>query len=154
MMWKNCPSLKKFKLKESEWEIIERVLDILIAFKEASKALGNEKFPSLARAVTTINILIDKIEEIVFELDGNENRTHLDENMIIALQAGKDKILEYYNKSNWISCIDLILDPRHKVVAFDLTEWGRSLKKEAVERFRAFFGWNIFRQLKKISPQS
>jgi len=48
--------------------------------------------------------------------------------LIFALQSARDKILKHYKKSNWIYCVSLILDPRHKIEAFDKTAWGRDLK--------------------------
>ena len=66
-------------------------------------------------------------------------RTRADEVLLLAVQAGRDKMLKHYIKNNWIYCVVLILDPRHKVESFDLSDWGKALKKESYKKFIDIF---------------
>ena len=52
------------------------------------------------------------------------------------MQVGRDKIIKHYKKANWIYCVALILDPRHKLEAFDLKEWSKEFKDQSNQKFR------------------
>lgn len=47
-----------------------------------------------------------------------------------------DKILKHYKMCNWVYCIVLILDPRHKTKSFSKTEWGRQMESESIHHFK------------------
>ena len=83
-----------------------------------------------------LNLLLDKIEQRTFYLDEKIDRTKNDEILISAFQTGRDKILKHYNKCNWIYYISLILDPRHKIAAFDNSSWGEEMKHESIKVFK------------------
>lgn len=51
----------------------------------------------------------------------------------------RDKILKHYKKTNWIYCISLILDPRHKAEIFGLTPWGTELKESSLRKFKEIY---------------
>ena len=46
--------------------------------------------------VIVCNMIIDKIESKVFQLDGKDDRNRTDEILLLAFQAARDKILNYY----------------------------------------------------------
>ncbi|XP_044018781.1 uncharacterized protein LOC122859328 [Aphidius gifuensis] len=69
----------------------------------------------------------------------NDNDMHLPP---VAFQAGRDKILKHYHKSNWIYCAVLILDPRHKLETFDRTSWGKNLRDESYKTFEKIYKTN------------
>ena len=79
------------------------------------------------------------IEQRTFELYEKIDRTKNDEILISAFQAGRDKILKHYKKRNWIYCISLILDPRHKIAAFDNSSWGKEMKDESIKVFKEIY---------------
>jgi len=56
-----------------------------------------------------------------------------------AYQAAYDKMICYYVKTNWIYCLVLILDPRHKVETFNLTKWSKEIVDETLKKFRNVF---------------
>ncbi|CAH1112078.1 unnamed protein product [Psylliodes chrysocephalus] len=56
---------------------------------------------------------------------------------IFGFQADRDKIIKHYQKTNWIYCSTLILDPRHKAETFDLTVWGAELKVQTLKTFES-----------------
>lgn len=66
-------------------------------------------------------MLVDKIESIIFNLNNKFNRNTQDEALLLAFQAGRNKLIKHYRKCNWIYCISLILDPRYKIEGFDVT---------------------------------
>ena len=76
-------------------------------------------------AVLAFNVLLDKVEKIVFDLDEKINRNRLDEILIREFQEGRDKILKHYRLRNLFYSASLILDPRHKVKKFSKTEWRK-----------------------------
>lgn len=60
--------------------------------------ISSEKQVTLPTAVVACNMLIDKIEKIVFNLDNSMNRNINDETMLLAFQSGRDKILKHYTQ--------------------------------------------------------
>ena len=84
-------------------------------------------------------MLLDKIETLIFSLDGKVVRNRQDKCLLLAFQNGRDKMIKHYKQCNWMYIISLILDPRHKIITFDQTEWGRNLKMEAKRRFKQIF---------------
>ena len=136
LMWDNCKELKPYKIEESGWNSLVKLLKILANFKHVSLILSSETVATLPSVVVTINLLLDNIEKIIKDLDELKNRTHADEVLLLAIQAGRDKILKHYTKTNWVYCVSLILDPRFKLEAFDLKDWSQKLKQESEDRFR------------------
>ena len=84
-------------------------------------------------------MLIDEIEKYTHELDSIEDLNSNDEMLIKAFQAGRDKILKHYDRCNWIYCVALILDPRHKIDCFENSSWGKELKNLSVSKFEHVF---------------
>ncbi|CAG9822148.1 unnamed protein product [Phaedon cochleariae] len=132
--------LKENKIKGHEWELLDVIQKYLKPFKSLSTLLCGEKYPTLPLVIVGFNILIDKIEKLIIELDCKEERTHMDEKIILAFKTGRDKMLKHYYKTNWTYCAVLILDPRHKVDMFSRTAWGREMKENSIKKFE-----NIFR---------
>ena len=139
MLLDDCSELSKYKLNDVEWEILEQILNFLKNFKYVSKMLCKENEVTLPTAVVACNMLIDKIENSILELDNKKNRTQNDEILLLAFQASRDKILKHYRKCNWIYCISLILDPRHKIQCFDTTSWGKEMKVQTINKFESLY---------------
>lgn len=55
-----------------------------------------------------------------------------------------DKLIKHYCKCNWIYCISLILDPKHKVEGFDATTWGKNLKDCSISKFEYVYKNNYY----------
>jgi len=47
-------------------------------------------------------MLLDKIENTRKSLNDKKGRCQPDENLLWAFQAARDKLIKYYNKTNWI----------------------------------------------------
>jgi len=145
----NNESLNKYRLTNEEWALNISLTNYLRPFQCLSTLFSGEKYCTLSMVVIGINLLLDKLESWAQELDNKNNRCALDEQLIFALQSARDKILKHYKKSNWIYCVSLILDPRHKIEAFDKTAWGRDLKDLSVTKFE-----EIFKEQYYVDPNS
>ncbi|CAH1114784.1 unnamed protein product [Psylliodes chrysocephalus] len=115
----NVDDLKTFRVTNIEWSLIQNVCNYLTGFR--------------------INLLLDKLEKWSRNLDQKVDRNNVDEALILSLQVARDKILKHYDKTNWMYCVVLILDPRHKVETFSATNWGKSLETKAVEHFEKIY---------------
>lgn len=135
----NNERISMLRLSEDEWLLLEQIYIFLKNFKIVSNAICGEKYVTLPIVVVAFNILISDIESTIFELDNKTNRTIVDETLLIAFQASRDKMLKHYRKTNWVYCSSLILDPRHKVEIFEKTDWGKEMKNEAIQCFEKFY---------------
>lgn len=131
-------NLKLFKIDEKNWSIIDIIAKYLTPFKTLSNILSGEKYCTLPLVVSGTNILLDKLEKWALTLD-TDSRTSIDEQLILALTASRNKILKHYDKTNWIYCVSLMLDPRHKKDGFHSTTWGKNLEKQSVKNFFDIF---------------
>lgn len=91
--------------------------------------LSRDKYITLPLVIISFNLLLDKIDYLINKLDNMDNRQKKDEILLLPIQAGLDKMLKHYQKTNWVYCVALILDSRHKIETFELTKWGKELKK-------------------------
>lgn len=139
LLCENNDIFKRFQLNDSEWDLLKNIAVFLRGFKMLSTMLCGEKYVTLPAVVVAFNILLDKVESIIQELDNKQERSEKDESLIIAFQAGRDKLLKHYRKTNWMYCVALILDPRHKYETFDYSEWGKNLKEESIRIFEELF---------------
>lgn len=140
LLWASKPSdWQDFSLNEEQWSLLTNIHGYLKHFKDISTVLGGQKYVTLPLVVVAFNMLLDKIENIIKFLDEKDNRTGVDEILIFALQAARDKMLKHYHKTNWVYCIALILDPRHKIETFEATSWGRELKAASLTHFNRVF---------------
>ena len=115
MLRNTCAELEDFKLLGVEWSSLQQILVYLKHFKHVSTAIGGETNAILLTAVVAFNMLIDKVESIVSNLDNKIDRNENDESLLLAVQKGRDKLLKHYKRCNWIYCVSLILNPRHKI---------------------------------------
>ena len=69
-------------------------------FKHVSKIISAETYVTLPTVVVAFNMLIYKIEFIVSELDRKPDRNLNDQKLLLAFQAGRDKMLKHYKKCN------------------------------------------------------
>lgn len=138
-LWTGCQDVSIFKLSDDKWSLLIQVHVFLKDFESISTIVGGEKYVTLPLVVLAVNILLDKIELEMMAMDNKVERTEADEVLIIAYKAARDKIIKHYSKTNWIYCVALILDPRHKVETFSLTKWGKELKDGFVKKFEQIY---------------
>lgn len=127
------------KLSEDEWSLLTQIHSFLKYFENVSRILGEEKYTTLPLAIIAFNMLLDRIERMMFVLNDKIDRTNVDEILIKSFQAARDKIVQHFQKTNWVYCAVLVLDPRHKVETFDSTSWGRELKEASITFFEEMY---------------
>ena len=147
------PGLENYRLEEAEWNFLELIKKSLGYYKYVSEIVSSENERTLPSAIIAFNMLLDKIEQIIFQLDDKIDRNCNDEKLLLAIQNGRDKILKHYKMCNWVYCVSLILDPRHKLSGFDLTTWGRTMKEESLKKFEEIYCRDYFAELQPISEK-
>ncbi|XP_044005438.1 zinc finger BED domain-containing protein DAYSLEEPER-like [Aphidius gifuensis] len=134
LLWSVDISLwQKFTLSENEWDILNHIYEFLRHFKHISKTLGGKTYVTLPLAIIAINMLFDKIDTIVNELDKKIYRSNVDETLILGFQAARDTMMKHYNLTNWVYCAVLVLDPRHKVKIFSSTTWVHEMDSQEID---------------------
>lgn len=132
-------NLECYALSENDWTLLAEAHKHLRHFKYVSQALCGEKYLTLPLVIIAFNLLLDKIDIAMKELEEKIDSNLTDLKVTNALYAAKEKLLKHYNKCNWIYCIVLILDPRFKIEMFDRTEWGKSMKAESIKKFEGIY---------------
>jgi len=91
-------------------------------------------YPTISTVIPLYNLLIDHIEDTIDNINTLPS-------IKLAAEKCKEKILEYYNKTNNIYLFATILDSRLKLQYFKGKEWGDELIKTIQERlvFLLFF---------------
>ncbi|XP_018371317.1 PREDICTED: uncharacterized protein LOC108766485 [Trachymyrmex cornetzi] len=136
----------QWQLIENEWEVMQKFASFLKNFAVISTLIGGDKYVTLPMVVLTYNMVFDKIEATAKQLEQQDTQNVLEDSLMDAYQAAYDKMVCYYAKTNWICCVVLILDPRHKVETFNLTKWGKEII-DTLERFK-----NIFKEKYYVAP--
>lgn len=98
--------------------VVDRTVKKSLCYFEYISKISPSKNLCTLPKVVLFNLFIDKINEIILNLDKKIDRSKTNEILLLAFEAGKEKILKH-NKCHWMYCISLILDPLHKVTAFD-----------------------------------
>lgn len=132
-------TLKIYTLSSSDWFLLEQLIAFLKDFKSVSEKISGENYVKLPTAIISFNCLLDKIETKSFELDEKENRSQVDEKLILAFQKGRDKLIKHYHKCNWVYCVSLILDPRVKAAGLEATKWGREMVDQTLDKFKCLY---------------
>lgn len=145
LIW-NAKEIEKYKITNDDWNILAKLLPLLDIADEISTLLCSEKSPTLPDAVILFNSLVDQMEETMEKLKKSKKKHEIA--LAHALQAGRDKLLKHYRLSNWVYCVSLILDPRHKYDCFDNSSWGESIKHESIKKFEYLFQCRYF-----VSPE-
>jgi len=140
----NNLKLNRFIINDNEWYVIKVTCHFLKDFKMVSTLLGGDKYITLPFVIVAFNLLLDKIENAMSELDSKEDQNEVDINMLSAYRVGRDKLLKYYQITNWMYCVSLILDPRHKSKTFEKTSWGKELVVESLNKFKTIFRKNYY----------
>jgi hypothetical protein len=129
---------------DDEWTELEKVKLFLEKFKEITVLMSGSSYPTLSMLIPLYNALIDHMEDYMFEdEDENENKNEDenegddengsgDEESIIKKAAtnGREKLLQYYNKTNDACIIVTILDPRLKMEYYNDETWNDDQRKE------------------------
>lgn len=126
---------KNYRIIDEESAILKKLLSILKHFKYDSTVIAGDSDITLPITVAGMSELLGKIESISETMDNKLDRLESDELLILALQAGRDKLIKHYLLCNWIYCVALVLEPRHRTDGFSRTEWGKPLKASSTKTF-------------------
>jgi uncharacterized protein DUF4413 len=96
--------------------MFEQILKFFKPFKEVTTIMSGSTYPTLSTTVPLYNILIDHIEDTV-------DLENADQIIIAAAATCKEKLEEYYNKTNKTCLIATILDPRFKIQYYEDSNW-------------------------------
>lgn len=91
--------LNDFQITDSEWQILEKIHKFLINFKLLSTKLGGEKYVKLPLVIVSFNLLLDKIESMVKQLDEKPNRSEVDESLIMGFKQLETKCFNIIRKA-------------------------------------------------------
>jgi hypothetical protein len=144
---------------DDEWTELEKVKLFLEKFKEITVLMSGSSYPTLSMLIPLYNALIDHMEDYMFEdEDENENKNEdenegddengsEDEESIIKKAAinSREKLLQYYNKTNDAYVIVTILDPRLKMEYYNDETWNDDQRKEIREKLilKFIFNYNL-----------
>lgn len=126
-------------LTEDQWILVNLVCKFFKYFKSLSTTLCGETYSTLPLVIVGFNILLDKLEHFLLDLNTKVEENVVNSVLIEAFQAGRDKMLKHYVKTNWIYCAALVLDPRHKIQTFNLTSWGKEIKEGSLKKTESIF---------------
>ena len=87
--------LNDFQITANEWQVLEKLHKFLINFKLLSTKLGEDKYVTLPLVIASFNLLLDKIESMVKQLDEKPNRSKVDERLTWSFP----KPLDYFYQS-------------------------------------------------------
>jgi len=145
-------------ITDNQWDELKKIQNFLLPFKEVTTIMSSSAFPTLSTTIPLYNILIDHVEDVINdeteeestatdEIESSENEKENDEkwSQLIknASKKCKEKLLEYYNKTNDSYLISTILDPRLKLQYYKDHEWGEQLTNEIQQKL-VYYIFNNF----------
>lgn len=131
--------LMQFHIEDKDWFSLTLWRKDSLIVTLLSKSLCGDQYATLHVVRTGANIMLDSLDELYHHLDTKPDRNTIDASVLLALQEGRDKLLKHYRLANWIYCALLILDRRHKLETFDMSQWGKELKKGSCSKVERIF---------------
>ena len=113
--------LRSIELFENEWENIEEILNFLRPFTVIMRHVEGLQYPTLNCTLPLYNSLLHMIDDLL--LDPNKS-----ERIKQAANRAKETISIYYNRTNPLYLIAIIMDPRLKLNYFTSHGWNNSLE--------------------------
>ena len=97
--------------------------------------MSASSYPTLSMVIPLYNALIDHTEDYAFA----------DEDSFIkkAVTMSRNKLVDYYNKTNDACVIVTILDPRLKMDYYNDDNWNDDQRKEIKEKLIFFLFYNL-----------
>jgi hypothetical protein len=118
-MCQNDPKLADYSLDEEEWIYLRKVHSLLAEFELMTKTvLASVGYPTLNRAMSVYNVLIDKLEDFMENED--------DPSLKNAATQGYNKLLKYYSKTDFtpVYAVATAMDPRMRFTWWRANDWG------------------------------
>ncbi|KAJ8503453.1 hypothetical protein ONZ45_g10852 [Pleurotus djamor] len=129
---KKRPKIDRLKLNKEEWDRVALCINILSAADKSQQAFSSDQESTLSLALPALEALhkawssrIDRSKYASFSA---------------ALQAGVDKIVEYYNRTADTDAynVTMFLDPESKG-RYMRKNWGEELYKQALDRLETLY---------------
>jgi len=116
-------ALTPFVLDDEEWSYLGKLASLLQQFEELTRQISGSKYPTLNRAMTVYNKLIDQLEDVI----ANEDNPALKR----AAEQGRTKLLKYYAKtdSTPVYAVATAMDPRMRFNWWRVQQWGEYVQK-------------------------
>ena len=149
----NDSNLRKYLITENQWNEFTKIQNFLQPFKEVTTIMSGFTYPTISATIPLYNYLIDHVEDVIGNGESDDNisesesiatNTETESNAtkeekwsLLTKQASKkskEKLLEYYNKTNDSYLISIILDPRLKLQYFQDHLWGEQLISEVQQK--------------------
>ncbi|KAF9371838.1 hypothetical protein CPC16_002815, partial [Podila verticillata] len=104
-MCRNEVALKPYELEDDKWIYLDKLAKLLQQFNELTKKVSGSQYPTLNRAMSVYNKLIDQLEDVI----ANEEDPVLKQ----ATAQGRTKLLKYYVKmdSTPVYMVATAMDP-------------------------------------------
>ncbi|KAG9319109.1 hypothetical protein KVV02_004693, partial [Mortierella alpina] len=117
-MCRNEVALKPYELQDDEWEYLDKLAKLLQQFDELTKKVSGSQYPTLNRAMSVYNKLIDQLEDVI----ANEEDPVLKQ----AAAQGRSKLLKYYAKTDCtpVYAVPTAMDPRMRYNWWNVQNWG------------------------------
>lgn len=132
LLCENNVVLKTLLISENEWALLAEIIKFLRHFKVLSSALSGEKYSTLPMVIIGVNMMLDKLEDY---LTTHHHSTYARSPINESVAAARDKLNKHYMKANWMYCVVLVLDPRHKIETFQRTSWGKDMANTSIQQF-------------------
>ncbi|KAI9238880.1 MAG: hypothetical protein BYD32DRAFT_435365 [Podila humilis] len=102
---RNEVALKPYELEDDKWIYLDKLAKLLQQFNELTKKVSGSQYPTLNRAMSVYNKLIDQLEDVI----ANEEDPVLKQ----ATAQGRTKLLKYYVKmdSTPVYMVATAMDP-------------------------------------------
>jgi hypothetical protein len=128
-------------LSNRDWVLVDEVIAILEPFKFVTDELSKSSLNlTIATMIPLYQHCVSSLEtEINMVLETGEKVYDEKDDMYVAMNLAKEKIIHYYDGASPILGIAAILDPRLKKERFEFWQWEEEWIATAMEHFKEAF---------------
>ena len=108
--------MKKYVFTENDWDIFMQIQKFLQPFKEATIIMSSSIYPTLSITIPLYNTLIDHAEDTV-------DSVNIDPKIKEAAKKCREKLIEYYKRTDKTYLVATVLDPRFKMQYYVDNKW-------------------------------
>lgn len=121
-MCRSEPPLRSYELEEDDWIYLEKLVNLLERFNDLTKSVSGSLYPTINRAMTVYNKLIDRLDDVIASED--------DLILVQAAIQGRTKLLKYYSKtdSTPVYAVATAMDPRMRFHWWNVQKWGEYIQ--------------------------
>jgi hypothetical protein len=124
------PGLERLALSNMDWKKLKYLIILLRPFAEYTSLIGNTRDATINHTWNVYNALFDHLDMIRDRFSSkDQEKTPWISEFITAINAGTEKLKEYYSKTGGPVetqyALAAMLDPSQKLGIFSSPEWGR-----------------------------